>query len=345
MKETFSSPEVSVIMPCFNAENYIAESIESILQQSFTDFELILINDGSTDKTLDIIKHYASSDARIVVIEKENSGQTDSMNVGIYKSRGQLIARLDSDDVALPDRLKEQVAYMRKSPDVVLLGACAFEIDMYGAIIKADDYPSNSALFKNLIKRKRFFAHSSAMFRSNIVKQLRGYNPRIKHSQDYDLWLRLSERGKIACLNKRLVKTRDHSANFSKIGEGIKKVISEGIAANVCYLLRAKGVTDPSACEKDADWGVFMEWIDQKTEQDGVLKRIQYWSQMRDEYYSASNKLLVVLRFMKAIVTSENAFQIIYEKFFGSGLPMALADEWLKKEKFVSSSSPKQLSV
>ena len=326
-------------MPCFNAESFIDESITSILQQSFTDFELILINDGSTDKTLDIIRHYASSDARIVVIDKENSGQTDSMNVGIIKSQGRFIARLDNDDIAFPDRLKEQVTYMRKSPDVVLLGTCAFEIDEFGEIIKAEDYPNNQSLLKNLIKLKRFFSHSSAMFRSSIVKRIHGYNPRIQIAQDYDLWLRLSEIGKIACLNKRLVKIRNHSTNFSKIGDSLRKMTSEVIAVNVCYLLRINGAPDPSLFKEDTEWVEYIEWIDKQIEEDGVLKRMKAWHQMRNEYFSARNSFVGTMRLIKAILASKKACRIIYEKLYGLELPMTLADELIKKEKFILSSS------
>jgi glycosyltransferase involved in cell wall biosynthesis len=329
-----SSPAVSVIMPCYNAERFISESIESILQQSFTDFELILINDGSTDGTLNIIKHYEFSDDRIVVIDKKNSGQTESMNVGIFKSRGQLIARLDNDDIAMPERLNEQVAYMRKSTEVVLLGTCAYGIDEYGATVKAEDYPTGRELYKNLIKMKRFFAHSSAMYRSNDVKQTHGYNPRIKVAQDYDLWLRLSERGKIDCLKKRLVKIRNHSANFSKVGKGVRRVFSsEAMAANVCHLLRAKGAIDPSASEKIDDWNIFLEWIGQQIEREGFLERAQSWNQIRNKFYSASSKLAGVPGLMKSIITSRDSLQKIYEIFYGTELPKALADEWINKNQ------------
>ncbi len=333
MKKLSSSPEVSVIMPSYNAETFISESIDSILQQSFTDFELILIDDGSTDRTLDIIKQYAASDARIVVIEKENSGQTDSMNVGIYKSRGQLIARLDNDDIAMPDRLKKQVAYMRRLPDVVLLGTCAFEIDLYGSTIKKDDYPTNHAHLLNNLKRiKRFFSHSSVMFRSTVVKHIGGYNPRYKIAQDYDLWFRLSEMGQIACLKEHLVKIRNYPNSSSSRDDGLRIMIFESVAANVCYRLRTKGMADPSACENILDWRLFIEWVALRTEQEGFLRRIQLWSRMRNGYFSANNRLSGALFLMHAIAKSKNALEIIYEKFYGPDLPILLTEEWCKRK-------------
>jgi hypothetical protein len=238
---------------------------------------------------------------------------------------------LDNDDLALPDRLTEQVQFMRKSPGVTLLGTCAIEIDEHGAIIKSHDYPTNSALLNNLRRAKRFFPHSSAMFRSDVVKSIGGYNSRFRIAQDHDLWLRLSEKGQIACLKKCLVKIRNHSRSASTIDEGTKKSIFEGIAANVCYLLRSKGVADPSACDNAEDWRIFMEWIALRTEQEGFSNRLQQWSQIRDDYLSESDKLSGALRMGMAIATSGHSIRMIYEKLHGSDLRIKLAEEWNKR--------------
>ena len=106
-------PAVSVVMSCYNASRFLAEAIESILRQTFTDFEFIIIDDGSTDDTLDIIRTYAQTDPRIVVIEKANTGLADSLNVGIGAARGEWIARQDADDVSFPDRLFHQIEFLR----------------------------------------------------------------------------------------------------------------------------------------------------------------------------------------------------------------------------------------
>ena len=119
-------PLISVVMSVYNGEKYLKRSIDSILNQTFKDFEFIIINDGSTDKSLEIIKSY--DDDRIVLIDQENKGLTKSLNIGIKTASGKYIARQDADDVSLPDRLKKQVDFLEVREDVVLLGCRAYEV-------------------------------------------------------------------------------------------------------------------------------------------------------------------------------------------------------------------------
>lgn len=324
-------PRISVVMSCFNAGKFLAEAIESVLQQTFTDFEFILIDDGSTDDTLDIIKRYALKDSRVVLIEKENTGLTDSLNIGIRASRGKWIARLDADDVALPNRLEEQFSFVKDSSDILLVGSGFIEIDHHGKIVKTHDYPKrHHALSSNLKKSKKFFPHSSAMFRSDVVKRIGGYNPKIICAEDRDLWLRLAEQGRIACIDKSLVKIRKHSNNISN-SEGGRAQALYGLAATICHFLRGKGVVDPSTCEKDEDWRAFMEWIELRFEQEGVLERRKKWDHVRREFYSESNKIISVWILIRELATSRSVFQILHEKFFGSDFPETLANEWMKR--------------
>lgn len=142
----YRAPKVSVIMPCFNATDFVAESIESVLNQTFTDFELILIDDGSTDATLGILKQYAAKDNRIVVIEKENTGPADSRNWGIRVSKGDWIAILDSDDIAMPTRLELQLAYVVNDPNLVALGSDSISINSSGHVGKKNTILSSQTL-------------------------------------------------------------------------------------------------------------------------------------------------------------------------------------------------------
>lgn len=322
-------PQISVVMSCFNAAAFITEAIESILNQTFADFELILIDDGSTDETLDIIKQYELKDSRIIVIQKENTGQTDSLNVGIQAAIGKWIARLDADDIALPTRLERQLAYVESTPNIVLLGTGCIEINASGYPIKKYYYPGkHSRLVKRLYLNKAFPPHSSFLCRADVVKRICGYNTRFRCFQDKDLWLRLVEQGEIACLDKPLVKIRKHSNNISR-NVGLSNL--EGTVALVCHFLRIHGVADPSAFNDDADWLTFTEWIIKRLKQEKVFERQQEWTQMRQAYYSAGNKLICAWRLMIGLATSKHAFRILHEKFCGSNLALKLADEWMKK--------------
>ena len=130
------SPEVSVLMSCYNASRWLHEAIDSVLTQTFENFEFVLVDDGSTDDTWNIIQSYRDRDERIVPISKKNTGLPDSLNVGIAKARGAWIARLDADDVCEPTRLEEQVKFVSKHPEVVLLGTGCVEIDEQGGVKK-----------------------------------------------------------------------------------------------------------------------------------------------------------------------------------------------------------------
>ena len=119
------APQISVLLPVYNGEKTIARAIESILNQDFKDFELIILDDGSKDKTLDICKDYQKKDSRIILVHHENKGLSATLNIGISLARGELIARQDSDDCSLPDRLEKQLNYMRANSKTVLLGTWA----------------------------------------------------------------------------------------------------------------------------------------------------------------------------------------------------------------------------
>lgn len=162
-------PKITVLMSCYNAERWLSEAIESVLVQTYKDFEFIIVDDGSSDNTPEIIKRYADIDHRIRVISKTNSGLTDSLNAGISQAKGEWIARLDADDICLPHRLEEQVKYVKNNPKIVLLGSGCIEINEHGKFMKEHRYPdSYEALVYNMEKGKRHFAHSSAFLEKKL---------------------------------------------------------------------------------------------------------------------------------------------------------------------------------
>src|SRR5215204_6221112 len=128
-------PTVSVIMPAYNAKRYVAQTIRSVLAQTFGDFEFIIVDDGSTDGTLPILQRVANEDARLVVISRPNTGIVAALNDGIAKARGEFLARMDADDVCLPERFAKQVLYLREHPECVGVGTFVETIDPYGSVL------------------------------------------------------------------------------------------------------------------------------------------------------------------------------------------------------------------
>ena len=151
-------PEISVVMSCYNSRRWLAEAIGSVLSQTHSDFEFIIVDDGSTDDSWATIQRYATRDRRIVALSKGNSGLADSLNAGISVARGKWIARIDADDVCEPGRLAEQMAFVRANPQVVLLGSGCVEIDEYGRPLRAHRYPAaHRTLVRNLELLQKFF--------------------------------------------------------------------------------------------------------------------------------------------------------------------------------------------
>ena len=170
-KETQYVPSITVLMAVYNGERWLAESIQSVLDQTFTNFEFIIINDGSDDCSLEIINQFAKKDSRIRVYNKKNSGLTDSLNYGIAEARGEWIARIDADDICNLDRLQKQIEHVRINIDLVLVGSGLVIIDENGQQSKVHLYPARHIrLTRRLSRGSPSFAHSSAFFKLSAVE-------------------------------------------------------------------------------------------------------------------------------------------------------------------------------
>ena len=204
------NPKISVVMSVYNGEKHLRESIESILNQTFTDFEFIIVNDGSTDNSLEIIKSY--DDERIKIINnEENIGLTKSLNKAIKQARGVYIARQDADDISLSNRLELQFKFLEKHPEVALLGTGIYVIDENGDEIEKRIMHPNPK--RSLLKGNRFI-HGSVMFRKSVIDELGAYNETLRYSQDYELWLRLSKEYDVRNLTVPLYKLRMHKSSI-----------------------------------------------------------------------------------------------------------------------------------
>lgn len=209
--------EISVIMSVYNGEKYIQESIKSILEQSFTKFEFIIIDDASSDSSLEIIKSFKENDKRIKIIENKNTiGLTKSLNKGLKISKGKYIARQDHDDISLADRFKEQYKFLENNKNIILCGTNYDVITNTGAIIdKGKTFITDSKEIKMALSRKNCIFHSSIMFRNTGLS----YREKFYYTQDYDLYLNLISEGYEICnLATPLILWRmnEHSISFSK---------------------------------------------------------------------------------------------------------------------------------
>ncbi len=221
---TGATPTVSVLMATYNFRGYLEESVGSILSQTFRDFEFILIDDGSTDGSDALLRDIAAKDTRVRLLIRPNKGLTKSLNEGLALCRGEFVARMDADDVSLPQRLEKQVAYLRDHPECVLLGSRVLRIDPYGSPLdESDNKLTHEEIDKQLLTEGLGFAitHPVATFRRDAAEKIGGYREQFTASQDLDMWLRLAEVGRIANLPDVLLKYRSHlkSVRFTKLQE------------------------------------------------------------------------------------------------------------------------------
>lgn len=226
------NPLISVIMPAYNVEAFIGEAIDSILNQTLSDFELIVINDGSTDKTLQIVTDYAKKDNRIVIISRENRGIVNSRNEGVQKSKGKYIAKMDADDISFPERFEQQIKFL-ESNNLDICGTAIRRFSDKGNL-RVQYYPSNDKDIKFLLLFINAFAHSTVMIKSSVFQELSYrsdmHTDDISHTEDYQLWIDMALKGfKMGNINQVLVKYRVHDNQVSAICD------SDQIVANVGF--------------------------------------------------------------------------------------------------------------
>ena len=238
------NPAISVVLPVYNAEAYVREAVESVLAQSFTDFELILINDGSTDGSGAILCDLAARDTRIVLMERPNDGLVSALNEGIERARADLIARMDADDVTMPERFALQHARMVEEPELAVLGSFMRVMDKAGKIIRLDKYPLTPKAIARCLERGCPVSHPTVMMRRDAVLKAGGYHRAFPHAEDYELWLRMSDLGyAIANLPQPLLNRRWHGANVTTLHW--KKNGRSVILARLAHRVRKAGLPDP----------------------------------------------------------------------------------------------------
>lgn len=212
-------------MPVYNAEKYVKQAIQSILDQSYTHFELHIINDGSTDGSVDIIKSF--TDERIHLVENgTNLGLITTLNKGFDLSRGKYIARMDADDMAMPNRLKKQVEFLDENPEVGLYGSAYADL-INSELGKKTVFLSDHDSLKSILFFNSCMAHPTVMLRTEVIKKNElYYNPEFKHAEDYEFWVRLVEKTKFSNSPKVLLQYRIHDKQISSTEKAAQQVVA-----------------------------------------------------------------------------------------------------------------------
>ena len=234
---------ISVVMPVFNAERFLDDSISSVLSQSHVNFEFLIINDGSNDGSLVILKKYAELDKRIKLISRENKGLIASLNEGICLARGQWIARMDADDICLPNRFKHQLNFINANS----LDMCGAWANKIGSEVGKMKLPIEH---KDLVVQLLFrcpFIHPSIMCRADVIKNIK-YQDRFKYAEDYQLWTEIVNRGfRVGNIPEYLLLYRAHPNQVSSLNLNDQKSISNEISKK--YLVSFLGANNLSAEE------------------------------------------------------------------------------------------------
>jgi len=258
------APEISVLLPVYNAELYIKETVESILNQTFSNFEFIIIDDGSTDRSLEILKGFAKKDSRIRLISRENKGVVDTLNEGLELCLADYVARIDSDDIATQERLEVEYKYLKKNLDVVCVGSDFQLIDYKGRQIGSVSLPKKSKeIERALLLGECPIANPSTMFLKKAINLVGGYNKRFFPAEDYALWVALLDIGKIINLDTVLLKYRVHAAQVTQESNEKMTMNTKIVCEEAC---RKRGipsvydeniwlVTKKSRCKKFLSYG------------------------------------------------------------------------------------------
>lgn len=320
-------------MPVHNGERWLSDAILSVLNQSFSDYEFIIINDGSTDSSLEFINQHAANDLRIRIINKSHTGLSDSLNCGLETAKGEWVARIDADDICEPNRFRKQLEQASLIPNCILLGSGLTLIDESSNKGKIYRFPRrHRTLLHHLSTSRSPFAHSSALFKASTARMLGGYRIRCDHSQDLDLWLRLAEHGKIGCIREPLVQIRKHQMQISNDDGGRSQLVYSYLSTT-SYWLRKIGENDPIDSASENGFCLFYDWILRRLAEEGVFQEQLLAAKLKHQVKDSAQisplsllSLATLFRYSGFFFCRRSAFHL-----WGSGLSKRLAYEWIKR--------------
>ena len=207
---------VSVIIPTYNRQAYVLQTLESVFAQSFEDYEIIVVNDGSPDQTAQVLAPLAQA-GRIRYIEQPNAGQAAAgRNRGLAQARGEFIAFLDDDDLWPPDKLQWQVAFLDANPDTALVAGAVQLVDAQGQLVGQQRTPSSPVTFESLFSGCPFFSPGQTLIRNSDLREVGDFDERLWGTEDYDLWFRLARCGRIMVLPRLALLYRTHPNSITK---------------------------------------------------------------------------------------------------------------------------------
>lgn len=242
------APALSVAMSVYNGERFLDAAIDSVLRQSFADFEFLILDDGSHDGTARIIEAHARRDPRIRPIVRENRGLIASLNQLLEEARAPIVARMDADDICHPERFAKQVAFLRANPDHGVVGAWTEDIDEFDRphISPGHDHPvTHEEMLQTIARDTALLCHPVVTYRRDIVRSVGGYHRAYRHVEDFDLWLRLAAITRMANLPERLIRYR-HYADQVSTRHATEQQIGHAVAM-IAYRERQAGRPDPTA--------------------------------------------------------------------------------------------------
>jgi glycosyltransferase involved in cell wall biosynthesis len=237
-----ASPLVSVLLPVYNGADYLRNSVTSILRQTYHNFELIVIDDGSNDGSSSVLDEF--DDSRVRFYTQRNRGLSYTLNRALRIARGRYLARQDQDDIAFANRLEAQVSFLNRHPHVAALGGAMVVIDKSGTPTGSlMRFPESNEAIKKVILLRSCIAHPTVIMRKDAVEAVGGYRKSVVDAEDYDLWLRLSEHYELANLPRPVIYYRIHESQMS-LGHIEQQVLST-LAAQVAAKMRRSGAPDP----------------------------------------------------------------------------------------------------
>jgi hypothetical protein len=242
-----NTPAISVAMSVYNGARFLAGAIESVLGQTFGDFEFLILDDGSTDATPEIIRHYAAADARIRPIIRENRGLVASLNQLVDETHAPLIARMDADDLCRPERFARQIAFLAGNPDYGVVGCWSEDIDENDGpySVTGPDHPTDHKAFLAAIDHGwPLLCHPAVMMRRDAVRSVGGYHAAFRHCEDLDLWLRLASVTKLCSVPERLIRYRHYPEQVSS--RHATEQQTGAAIARLAYAERKAGRPDPT---------------------------------------------------------------------------------------------------
>lgn len=244
-------PKVSVVMPVFNGERYLREAIDSILSQDFPDFEFVIVDDGSTDSSLDILEEYKAKDTRVVCHKMaQNSGIVSALNAGVNVAKGEYIARMDADDISMQNRIAAQVVFLDDT-GIAAVGANYIKFRGSNSTGRNTKLPLVSTEVRKQLPYTCCLGHPTVMFRKQAFDQVGGYSPQYAKggAEDYDLWLRMSLEHELANLKEPLLRYREHEGSLTASADAGDRYAFNSACAVAAHFCALFGL--PSVYPKD----------------------------------------------------------------------------------------------